>query len=170
MERPDRHRATKPPTTESETAGVITRPPLLFLSALLIGFLLDLVLPFGFIVSTSDLVFRVVAFTLILGGVALATAGIRSFSRAETPVPTNQPTLALVTTGIHARTRNPIYLGLFLIYDGIGMATRNPWTLILTVPLALVIRYGVIAREERYLERLFGDDYRAYKASVRRWI
>jgi protein-S-isoprenylcysteine O-methyltransferase Ste14 len=164
------HTATKPPTTESETAGVITRPPLLFLSALLLGFLLDLVLPFRFMLSTSDLVFRVVAFTLILGGVALATAGIRNFSRANTPVPTNQPTLALVTNGIHARTRNPIYLGLFLIYDGIGVATHNPWILILTVPLALLIRYGVVAREEGYLERRFGDDYRAYRARVRRWI
>jgi protein-S-isoprenylcysteine O-methyltransferase Ste14 len=75
-----------------------------------------------------------------------------------------------VTTGIHGWTRNPIYLGLFLVYGGIGIAARSPWTLILTLPLAFTIRYGVVGREEAYLERRFGDAYRDYKARVRRWL
>ena len=101
---------------------------------------------------------------------ALFAAGIRNFSRAATPVPRNQPTRALVTTGIHGWSRNPIYVGMFLIYGGIGMAVRSPWILILTLPLAITIRYGVVAREEAYLERRFGDAYRDYKARVRRWL
>jgi protein-S-isoprenylcysteine O-methyltransferase Ste14 len=48
---------------------------------------------------------------------------------------------------------------MFLVYGGIGVAARSPWTLILTLPLAITIRYGV-AREEAYLERRFGDAYR----------
>jgi len=111
-----------------------------------------------------------VAGCLILVGLALAAAGIRSFSRAATPVPTNQPTRALVSTGIHAWSRNPIYLGLFLVYGGLGMAARSPWALILTLPLAITIRYSVVAREEAYLERRFGEAYRAYKARVSRWL
>jgi protein-S-isoprenylcysteine O-methyltransferase Ste14 len=107
---------------------------------------------------------------LILIGLALAAAGIRNFSRAGTPVPSYKPTRALVTTGIHGWTRNPIYLGMFLLYGGIGMAVRSPWILILTLPLAITIRYGVVAREEAYLERRFGDAYRDYKARVRRWV
>ena len=87
---------------------------------------------------------------------ALAAAGIRDFSQARTPVPTNQPTRALVTTGVHGWTRNPIYLGMFLVYGGIGIAVRSPSILILTLPLAIAIRYGVVAREEAYLERRFG--------------
>jgi protein-S-isoprenylcysteine O-methyltransferase Ste14 len=59
---------------------------------------------------------------------------------------------------------------MFLIYGGIGIAARSPWTLALTVPLAITIRYGVVAREEAYLERRFGDAYRDYKARVRRWL
>ena len=106
----------------------------------------------------------------ILVGLAIAAAGIRNFSRAATPVPTNQPTRALVTTGIHGWTRNPIYLGMFLLYGGIGVAARSPWTLIFTLPLAITIRYGVVAREEAYLERRFGGVYRDYKARVRRWV
>ena len=56
-------------------------------------------------------------------------------------------------TGIHGWTRNPIYLGMLLLYGGIGVAARSPWILILTLPLAITIRYGVVAREEAYLER-----------------
>ena len=76
----------------------------------------------------------------------------------------------LVTTGIHAWSRNPIYLGMFLVYGGIGIAVRSPWILILALPLAIVIRYGVVAREEGYLEERFGHAYRAYKTRVRRWL
>jgi protein-S-isoprenylcysteine O-methyltransferase Ste14 len=75
-----------------------------------------------------------------------------------------------VTTGIHGWTRNPIYLGMFLVYGGIGIVVPSPSILILTLPLAIAIRYGVVAREEAYLERRFGDAYRDYKARVRRWV
>lgn len=74
----------------------------------------------------------------------------------------------LVTTGIHGLSRNPIYVGMFLLYAGIGVAARSPWVLVLAVLLALTMRYGVVAREEAYLERRFGDAYREYKAGVRR--
>jgi protein-S-isoprenylcysteine O-methyltransferase Ste14 len=151
------------------TAGVIARPPLLFLAALLIGLACDRLLPRPFVVA-GGMVGWTVSGSMILVGLVLFAAGIRGFSRAATPVPTNQPTRALVTTGIHGWTRNPIYLGMFLVYGGIGLATQSPWTLVLTLPLALAIRYGVIAREEAYLERRFGDAYRDYKARVRRWL
>jgi protein-S-isoprenylcysteine O-methyltransferase Ste14 len=59
---------------------------------------------------------------------------------------------------------------MFLVYGGIGIVVRSPWILILLLPLALTIRYGVVAREEAYLERRFGKAYRDYKARVRRWL
>jgi protein-S-isoprenylcysteine O-methyltransferase Ste14 len=156
--------------TDTGTAGVIARPPLLFLAALLIGFALDRLVRLPFPVSGIALVHWIIGGSLILIGLALAVAGIRNFSWARTPVPTNQPTRALVTSGIHGWTRNPIYLGMFLVYGGIGIAARSTWTLILTMPLAITIRYGVVMREETYLARRFGDAYRDYKARVRRWV
>jgi protein-S-isoprenylcysteine O-methyltransferase Ste14 len=156
--------------TDTGTAGVIARPPLLFLAALLLGLASDRLLSLPFAVPEAGLVHWTIASSLIVIGLAIAAAGIRNFSRAATPVPTNQPTRALVTTGIHGWTRNPIYLGMFLVYGGIGVAARSPWTVILTLPLAITIRYGVVAREEAYLERRFGAAYRDYKAHVRRWI
>ena len=155
---------------DTGTAGVIARPPLLFLAALLLGLASDRLLPWPFAVPGTDLVHWMTAGSMIVVGLALAAAGIRNFFRAATPVPTNEPTRVLVTTGIHGWARNPIYLGIFLVYGGIGMAARSPWTLILTLPLAITIRYGVVAREETYLERRFGDAYRDYKARVRRWL
>ena len=76
----------------------------------------------------------------------------------------------LVTSGIHGWSRNPIYVGMFLVYIGIGIGVRSPWIVILTLPLAIILRDGVVAREEAYLERRFGDTYRGYKARVRRWV
>jgi protein-S-isoprenylcysteine O-methyltransferase Ste14 len=159
-----------PQANDTATAGVITRPPLLFLAALMLGFASDRLLPLPFTLPGDDLAHRAVAGFLILIGFALAGAGIRNFSRAGTPVPTNEPSRALVTTGIHGWSRNPIYLGMFLVYGGVGVATGSPWALILTLPLAITIRYGVVASEEAYLERRFGDAYRDYKARVRRWL
>lgn len=156
--------------TDTATAGVIARPPLLFLGALLLGLGADRLLPLAFAVPGGDPILWTVGGCLILAGAALAAAGIRNFSRAATPVPTNEPTRALVMSGVHGWTRNPIYLGMFLVYGGIGVVARSPWVLILTLPLAITIRYGVVAREEAYLERRFGDAYRDYKARVRRWL
>jgi protein-S-isoprenylcysteine O-methyltransferase Ste14 len=59
---------------------------------------------------------------------------------------------------------------MFLIYVGTGLLANTAWIFVLLVPLALIIRYGVVAREEAYLERKFGDAYRAYKSHVRRWL
>ena len=155
---------------DTATAGVIARPPLLFLAALLAGLVSDHLLPSPFAVPEAGLVRWIIAGSLLLPGLALAASGIRDFSRAGTPVPTVEPTRALVTTGIHGWSRNPIYAGMFLVYGGIAVAARSPWTPILTLPLAITIRYGVVAREEAYLERRFGDAYRDYKARVRRWL
>jgi protein-S-isoprenylcysteine O-methyltransferase Ste14 len=160
----------EPAVNDTETEGVIARPPLLFLAALLLGLAADHLVPSPFAAPEGDWVHGIIAGALIVIGLTLAATGIRDFSSSATPVPTNQPTRALVTTGIHSWTRNPIYLGMFLIYGGVGVAARSPWTLILALPLALTIRYGVVAREEAYLERRFSDAYQDYKARVRRWL
>ena len=158
---------------DTGTAGVIARPPLLFLAARLLGFISDHLLPLPFPVTRIGLVHwisAVIAGSLILTGIAVFAAGIRSFSSAATPVQGIRPTRVLVTTGIHGWSRNPIYVGMFLVYVGVGLAVRSPWILILTLPLAITIRYGVVAREEAYLARRFGDAYRYYKARVHRWL
>ncbi|MGH7713582.1 MAG: methyltransferase family protein, partial [Gemmatimonadaceae bacterium] len=155
---------------DAGTARVSARPPRLFLAALLVGHACDHFLPLPLAFPGTDVAYWMTGGSIVLVGLVLAAAGIRNFARAATPVPTIEPTRVLVTTGVHGRTRNPIYLGMFLIYGGIGIADRSPWIMILAVPLAITIRYGVVAREEAYLESRFGDAYRGYKARVRPWL
>ena len=112
------------PVVATEIAGVIARPPLLFLAALLLGLGSDRLLPWPLALPGTHLVYWMSGGPMILVGLALFVAGIRNFSRAGTPVPTNQPTRMVVTTGIHGWTRNPIYLGMFLVYGGMGIAAR----------------------------------------------
>jgi protein-S-isoprenylcysteine O-methyltransferase Ste14 len=162
-----------PDENSPKIAGVIARPILLFPAALLLGFALDHLLRLPFPISGIGMIHwisAIIAGSLILIGIGVFAAGVRSFSRAATPLPTNQPARALVTTGIYRWTRNPIYLAFFLVYGGIGIIVRSPWILILVLPLAITIRYGVVAREETYLERRFGDAYRDYKPRTRRWL
>ena len=158
---------------DTTTAGVLARPIRVFPAALLLGFLLNYLLPLPVRIPTSGLAHSIgviIAACLLLIGIVLFGAGVRNLSRADTPIPTNEPARVLVTTGIHGWTRNPIYLGFFLMYVGIGIAVHSPWILALTLPIAVAIRYGVVAREEAYLERRFGDTYRDYGARVRRWL
>ena len=113
---------------DSETARAIARPPFLFLVALLLGFVSDHLLPLPFPISRIGLAHWIsagVAGSLIFIGIGVFAAGIRNFSSAATPVQGTRPNRALVTTGIHGWSRNPIYLGMFLIYGGIGIVVRS---------------------------------------------
>ena len=85
-------------------------------------------------------------------------------------MPASQTTRTIVETGPYPFTRNPIYLGMVLGLIGLAVAFNRFWLLVTLVPFALVIRYGVVAREEPYLERRFGDVYRRYHSRVRRWL
>ena len=105
-----------------------------------------------------------------VAALALFAWAIATIMRAGSNVPTNRPTRSIVDTGPYRFTRNPIYLGMMLALVGLAIAFDSLWPLVTLVPFALVIRYGVIAREEAYLERTFGEVYRRYRARVRRWL
>lgn len=150
-------------------AGVIAPPPLLYLGALLIGLGLDRLLGLPSLAIGSPARW-LLGGALALAGVALALPAARRFRRAGTHVEPWKPSNALVTEGIYRHTRNPMYLGLSLAYLGLAIAAGSPAALVLLPPLLVVVHYGVIAREERYLEARFGQSYRDYKARVRRWL
>jgi len=103
-------------------------------------------------------------------GFALAVWAIVTFRRAGTRVETHKPTTTIVAGGPYRLTRNPIYLGMFLGQTGLAIGFDSLWILLMLVPFYAVIRYGVVAREEAYLEGKFGDSYLRYKSAVRRWL
>ena len=152
----------------ADTAQVIIRPPLAWGLAVIAGLALNwlVTLPFLPAALPADWLGAVV-FVLAL---ALFAWAIVTITRAGSSVPTNRPTTALVESGPYRFTRNPIYLGMFLGLIGVAIAFDNFWLLMMLVPFALVIRYGVVVREEAYLERKFGNVYRGYRSRVRRWL
>jgi protein-S-isoprenylcysteine O-methyltransferase Ste14 len=152
-----------------DVAGVIALPPLIFLGFLAAATVLEAIVPLPVPVAHS-LARYVAGAVLAAGGFVMIAIGTRRFAAAGTNIPPNLPTTALVVDGIYGRTRNPLYAGTTLIYLGLGVAAGSLWAIALAVPLLWVINVGVVKREERYLERKFGDAYRAYKARVRRWI
>jgi len=101
---------------------------------------------------------------------ALLVWAIAAMTRGGSNVPTNRPTTTIVHGGPYRFTRNPIYLAMALGLIGLAIAFNTLWLLLVSVPFGLVIRYGVVAREEAYLERKFGDAYRCYRSRVRRWL
>jgi protein-S-isoprenylcysteine O-methyltransferase Ste14 len=152
----------------TDTANVIFRPPIAWAVAVLAGLVLNWLTPLPFVpaaVPTGWLGAMVFAIALALFVWAIATITL-----AGSNVPTNLPTTTIVDTGPYRFTRNPIYLSMVLGLIGLAIALNSLWLLLTLVPFAVVIRYGVIAREEAYLERKFGDIYCNYRARVRRWL
>jgi protein-S-isoprenylcysteine O-methyltransferase Ste14 len=154
---------------DPDSAQVRFPPPFVYLGFLLIGFGAE-----RWIDLTTlgiDPLWRWIAGAILFAaGLAVGLPAIELFKRAGTPPPPWQPTTGIVTGGIYERTRNPMYIGMGLLYAGLAVGLDGPIALLLLPVVMLIIRYGVIAREERYLEAKFGEDYRAYKARVRRWF
>jgi protein-S-isoprenylcysteine O-methyltransferase Ste14 len=152
----------------ADTAQVITRPPLAWGLAVIGGLALNWLVPLSFL--PVDLPARSLGAMVFVLALALFAWAIATITRAGSNVPTNRPTTTIVQSGPYRFTRNPIYLGMFLGLIGLAIAFDNLWLLMMLVPFALIIRYGVVAREEAYLERKFGDVYRGYRSRVRRWL
>jgi protein-S-isoprenylcysteine O-methyltransferase Ste14 len=153
-----------------DNPGVVAPPPLIALAALLFGVALDWLLP-SFVLRGIFLFWTrlVIGGVLIAAGAAVATIALQTFVRAGTNVHPWKPSLILVTGGIFAWMRNPMYVGLMLLIAGIAIALASDWTLVLLVPAALILHFGVVAREERYLEAKFGESYRLYMSKVPRY-
>ena len=93
-----------------------------------------------------------------------------AMKRAGTNVRPDQPSLTIVTDGPFRFSRNLMYLATTGLYLGITLLVNTPWPLILLSPMLLVLHWGVVRSEERYLEAKFGEPYRDYKSRVRRWV
>jgi protein-S-isoprenylcysteine O-methyltransferase Ste14 len=154
----------------ADTANVVVRPPIAWGIAILGGLALDWwVLPLPFLPDTEPPAWIVGAIVFAVG-LALGFWAVATMTRAGSNVPTNRPSTTVVEAGPYRFTRNPIYLGMMVALAGMALTFDTLWLMITLVPFAFVIRYGVVAREEAYLERKFGDVYHRYRGHVRRWL
>ena len=109
---------------------------------------------------------------IALTGVALTASGAITFRRAKTTTNPIKPqaTSSLVSSGVYGVTRNPMYIGLVLVLVAWAVFLSSAWALVGPVLFAMYIQRFQIAPEERTLDALFGAEYSAYKAKVRRWM
>jgi protein-S-isoprenylcysteine O-methyltransferase Ste14 len=150
----------------SETVGAHLPAPLVFAGLFAIGVALNKFFPHMGFIGPVRAVGLAVA---IIGFAGVGLPGIIALRRAGTSPNPNQPTTALVVTGPYRFTRNPLYLSMALIYAGIAFIAVSAGALVL-LPVAMAIVNRNAMLEEAYLERRFGETYRAYKARVRRWV
>jgi len=149
------------------TPGIWLPPPLVYVLALLVGLLLDRRVHAPFLPRG---VARLLGWPLVGGGMALAAWFARTMRGADTTMHINKTVSRVVQDGPFRYSRNPGYLSLTMIYTGIAVLRNALWAVVLLPLVLYVIEREVIEREERYLERSFGEEYLAYKARVRRWV
>jgi protein-S-isoprenylcysteine O-methyltransferase Ste14 len=142
-------------------------PPLLYGVALAIGFLLQWIAPRPIMPSNGRYWLGGI---LLATGIFLAMRGRRVMEQAGTNVNPTLPSTALVATGPFRFSRNPLYVALTLMYLGLSLLSNALWVLVLIVPVMVLMHYGVVRREERYLEAKFSDAYRDYRSRVRRYL
>jgi protein-S-isoprenylcysteine O-methyltransferase Ste14 len=152
---------------DRDDPGIKVPPPLIYLAPLVLGLLLEGRRRLPFLPRRAT---RALGWPLVVGGAALNAWFLRTIREADVPIRTDRPVPRLTTEGPFRYTRNPSYLALAIIYAGIAALRNSLWAVLLLPLVVYVIRREVIGREERYLERAFGEEYLAYKARVRRWV
>ncbi len=136
----------------------------------LTGIALHLLLPFSWPQGVLRQVLIPVGVVLILIGMALIVSARRAFARFRQPTDPGQPTSQVITTGVFALSRNPLYLGAALLLGGVALMMNVLWTLATLLVAIVLCHYVLIMPEERYLAARFDEAYQAYTATVRRWL
>ena len=149
---------------------VIIFPPVIPLTGFLLGVALEWLVPLGpWTAGPVRTAARVLGGVVFVLGVAGFAWMIVTMKRARTPIHNSYTPTTLVETGPFRFSRNPMYLFGSTWYAGLALLLVEPWSLALLPVVFAATHYGVVLREEEFLERRFGDAYQRYKARVPRW-
>ncbi|MEP6840653.1 MAG: isoprenylcysteine carboxylmethyltransferase family protein [Bradyrhizobium sp.] len=150
--------------------AVVVFPPVIPLTTLAIACVLQWLAPLGWIAGLEPSVRIGIGAVIALSGLLTTSAGRRALIKSGTNVSPSQPTTQLVTDGVFAHTRNPLYVGVSVALCGVALIFDLDWVVLLILPSCVLLHFAVVRREEIYLEQKFGDAYRHYKARVPRYF
>jgi len=148
-------------------ASVIVNPFVIYLGLAIVAILLQKILPLSFM---SEISARVLGVSLLILNLGFGLPALRGMLQAKTSPNPKRPTTSLVLSGVYRLTRNPMYIGLTLIFAGLLTYFQVSWGLLLVPLVVWLITIWVINPEEKYLGEKFGEEYLQYKSTVRRWI
>ena len=154
----------------SDVSGVAIFPPAIYLGGLIVGYLIQWLLPIPIVPAAWSIAIRILGVVVLVIGAWLMFSALGVFHRLGTAVSPFEPTTELASDGPYRFSRNPIYLGMALLLAGFAFLGNAFWPLVAVIPAVGIIQTQVVAREEVYLEGKFGSDYRDYKSRVKRWL
>jgi protein-S-isoprenylcysteine O-methyltransferase Ste14 len=149
---------------------MLVPPPLLFVLPLVLGLLLHSRFPLVHVSEALADGLRWLGIALIVVGAAHILSSAALFARSGTTIIPHRRSSVIVTQGAYRWTRNPMYVGLTLIYVGVSVLSAAVWPIFFLPFPVWVMDRQVIPTEERQMEEAFGSTYIAYKARVRRWL
>jgi protein-S-isoprenylcysteine O-methyltransferase Ste14 len=149
--------------------AIIAPPPLLGLACIAAGFIAARFKPLPFVPGPA-LVRIAIAIVLFLVPVAIIVVARRELIKHKEHPNPYRATSAIVSTGIYRFSRNPIYVAFLFVVLATAVAANNAWLLLSIVALFVILQFGTIRAEERYLSDKFGAEYDDYRRRVRRWI
>jgi protein-S-isoprenylcysteine O-methyltransferase Ste14 len=150
--------------------GVRFPPPFVFVGGFLAAWALDFLIGFEIDGEGAGALQSGLGAAAMTIGIAIMLWGLATFARARTPIIPDRPARSLVASGPYRISRNPMYLGLTILYTGLALVLNMAWPLVLLPVVLLVLTSTVIVHEERHLRASFGASYEEYCRRVRRWI
>ena len=147
----------------------ILPPPYIFLGPLLIGTGLNIIFPLRIFPENFPNLRFLLAAIFVLGGISLLFWAVKILFRSGVD-PRFKPVGGIVSEGPFRVTRNPMYVSFTLVYLGVAAGFNALWPILFLPIIFPVLHYGVIRREEAYLEKTLGEEYKKYQTKVRRWL
>jgi protein-S-isoprenylcysteine O-methyltransferase Ste14 len=154
---------------KKDNPGIFIPPPLIYAAIFFLSILMQKIIPIdnSFFESQNATIAGIV---LIVIALLFILPALIKFVQSKNTLVTIKSATSLQTKGIYSLTRNPMYMGLLILYSGIAMLEGNWWAFIFIPLIIIIVQSYVIRGEENYLQRAFGEEYNAYRKKVRRWI
>jgi protein-S-isoprenylcysteine O-methyltransferase Ste14 len=152
-----------------DSPGVYIPPPLFYVLIFLVAIFVQGKFPIDDSFFHTQIA-KIAGIVFLAGSLFFIVSSLRKFFQSKNTLVLIKPASSLQTNGVYGISRNPMYIGLGILYIGITCLAGNWWNIIFLPFLFLIIREYIVKKEEKYLERAFGEAYLNYKRKVRRWF